>query len=226
MSERFFGLIPAAGGGTRFGGGTPKQYLALAGRTMLEHAAAALLGLREIERVLVVVSAGDSLHRQIEPRARLAFAAVGGATRAASVRSGLAELAAAERDWVLVHDAARPCVSNEELRKLIEALRDDDVGGLLAIPLADTLKRERNGRCAQTLDRTGLWRAATPQMFRAGVLRRALDAAAADAEITDEAAAVERLGLEPRLVEGFGTNIKVTLPADAALAEAILRARG
>jgi 2-C-methyl-D-erythritol 4-phosphate cytidylyltransferase len=191
---------------------------------MLEHAAEALLGLREIERVLLVLSPEDSLHRQIAPRPRLTLAAVGGATRAASVRNGLAELDVEERDWVLVHDAARPCVSNEELRKLLEALRGDEVGGLLAIPLADTLKRERSGRCVQTVDRSNLWRAATPQMFRAGVLRRALDMAV-DVEITDEAAAVERLGLEPRLVEGFATNIKVTLPADAALAEAILRAR-
>jgi 2-C-methyl-D-erythritol 4-phosphate cytidylyltransferase len=132
--------------------------------------------------------------------------------------------AALDADWVMVHDAARPCVSRRELHGLVEALRDDAVGGLLAVPVADTLKRERDGRSIETVDRNGLWRACTPQMFRIGVLRRALQAAAGR-DITDEAMAVEYSGLEPRLIEGLATNIKVTVPTDAVIAEAILAAR-
>lgn len=227
MTQRYFALIPAAGTGARFGAQAPKQFLPLAGRSMLEHALDALLSLPELARVLVVVAPGESVLRLPE-RSRVAFAAVGGATRAASVRNGLQVLeqsqAAQDDDWVLVHDAARPCVAPEELRSLIDTLRADAVGGLLALPLADTVKRARDGCSVETLDRSELWRAATPQMFRLGTLRRALDAAGA-ADVTDEAAAVERLGLTPRLVEGWSTNIKVTRPEDALIAEAILAAR-
>lgn len=200
---------------------------------MLEHAVDALLAAPDLEQVLVVVAQDDVAHRQLPRRARLDFASVGGATRAASVRNGLKVLRAMQRieddDWVLVHDAARPCLAREELIHLIDEVATDEVGGLLALPVADTLKRAADSRVAQTVDRDGLWRAVTPQMFRAGLLARALDEAKAGAgaeAVTDESGAVEGLHLHPRLVEGQATNIKVTVPSDWPLAEAILRAQG
>lgn len=213
------------------GAGVPKQYQRLGGQTMLEHAVDALLASPDVERVLVVVAPDDIAHRELSQRPRVDYATVGGATRAASVRSGLRVLRAAQRldedDWVLVHDAARPCLARDELARLIDQLGGDQVGGLLALPVADTLKRADAGRVAETVDRAGLWRALTPQMFRAGLLARALDeAGATGANITDESAAVEGLGMRPRLVEGAATNIKVTVPSDWPLAESILRAQG
>ena len=215
------------------GANVPKQYFRLGGQTMLEHAVDALLAAPDLEVVLVVVAPDDIAHRQLPRRPRLDFASVGGATRAASVRNGMRVLRAMQRidddDWVLVHDAARPCLAREELMRLIDTVAADTVGGLLALPAADTLKRAQDGRVAQTVDRAGLWRAATPQMFRAGLLARALDetSSGTDAEqVTDESAAIEGLKLHPLLVEGHSTNIKVTVPADWPLAEAILRSQG
>jgi 2-C-methyl-D-erythritol 4-phosphate cytidylyltransferase len=231
LADRLFALIPAAGSGSRMGASVPKQYHRLGGQTMLEHAVDALLAAPDLELVLVVVAPDDIAHRQLPGRARLDFAPVGGATRAASVRNGLRVLRATqgaeEDDWVLVHDAARPCLARDELNHLIDAVADDAVGGLLALPVADTLKRVREGRVVETVERDGLWRAITPQMFRAGLLGRALDEAGATAEgVTDESAAVEALKMRPRLVEGEATNIKVTVPSDWPLAEAILRTQG
>jgi len=233
LADRLFALIPAAGSGLRMGPGVPKQYFRLGGQTMLEHAVDALLAAPDLEHVLVVVAPDDVTHRQLARRARLDFASVGGATRTASVRNGLRVMRAMQRieddDWVLVHDAARPCLAREELMHLIDALATDEVGGLLALPVADTLKRTQCGRVAETVDRDGLWRAVTPQMFRAGLLARALDGANATTgveSITDESGAIEALQLYPRLVEGQATNIKVTVPSDWPLAEAILRAQG
>ena len=215
------------------GASVPKQYFRLGGQTMLEHAVDALLAAPDLEQVLVVVAPDDIAHRQLPRRPRLDFASVGGATRAASVRNGLRVLRAMQHieddDWVLVHDAARPCLARDELARLIDAVSSDEVGGLLALPMADTLKRSHDSRVAQTIDRDGLWRALTPQMFRAGLLTRALDEAAVSAlpdAITDESAAVENLQLHPRIVEGQATNIKVTVPSDWPLAEAILRTQG
>ncbi|HXF45020.1 MAG TPA: 2-C-methyl-D-erythritol 4-phosphate cytidylyltransferase [Burkholderiaceae bacterium] len=230
MTDRLFALIPAAGTGARMGTMVPKQYQRLGRQTMLEHAIDALLAAPDLEHVLVVVSPNDIAHRELAPRARVSFVTVGGATRAESVRNGLrvlrASVALHDDDWVLVHDAARPCLAREELMRLMTAVADDEVGGLLAVPVADTLKRAAGGRVAATVERDGLWRAATPQMFRAGLLARALANLTDDAAPTDEAAAVERLQLRPRLVEGLTTNIKVTVPSDWPLAEAILRAQG
>jgi 2-C-methyl-D-erythritol 4-phosphate cytidylyltransferase len=225
---RVFGLIPAAGTGSRMGASVPKQYAPLAGRTMLEHAIDALLADARIERVLVVVAPGDPHHRRLAAGARVEFVADGGATRAETVRNGLARLAmqASAEDWVLVHDAARPCLARDELTELIDALADDPVGGLLAVPVADTIKREDRGRVAQTVERAGLWRALTPQMFRLGVLDDAFERALDPAAITDESSAVERIGHAPRLVPGRASNIKVTRPDDLALAEVILRMQG
>lgn len=213
------------------GASVPKQYQRLGGQTMLEHAIDALLAAPDVERVLVVVAPDDIAHRELSTRPRVDYAGVGGATRAASVRNGLRVLRAAQRldddDWVLVHDAARPCLARDELARLIDQLAGDQVGGLLALPVADTLKRADAGRVAETVDRGGLWRALTPQMFRAGLLARALDeAGATGAHVTDESAAVEGLRMRPRLVEGAATNIKVTVPSDWPLAESILRAQG
>lgn len=230
MADRLFALIPAAGSGARMGAAVPKQYFRLGGQTMLEHAIDALLAAPDLEQVLVVVAAGDIAYRELAPRSRVSFAAVGGPTRAESVRNGLRVLRALaaieDDDWVLVHDAARPCLAREELMRLVHTVAGDAVGGLLALPVADTLKRGAGGRVAATVERDGLWRAATPQMFRAGLLLRALSEFAGDESLTDEAAAIERLQLRPQLVEGQATNIKVTLPSDWPLAEAILRAQG
>jgi 2-C-methyl-D-erythritol 4-phosphate cytidylyltransferase len=231
LADRLFALIPAAGSGSRMGAGVPKQYQRLGGQTMLEHAVDALLAAPDVERVLVVVAPDDIAHRQLPGRARVEFAQVGGATRAASVRNGLRVLRATQGveddDWVLVHDAARPCLARDELAHLIDALADDPVGGLLGLPVADTLKRASGGRVAETVERGGLWRAITPQMFRAGLLGRALDAGGATGEqVTDESFAVEALKVRPCLVEGLATNIKVTVPSDWPLAESILRSQG
>lgn len=224
-------LIPAAGSGTRLGADRPKQYLTLGHQSMLEHAIDALLVDARISQVLVVLSPADALGSHlpgVKGRQRVAVSRVGGASRAASVRAGLQELNAQDDDWVLVHDAARPALTIQELAGLIDALADDAVGGLLALPVADTLKRTDAAdapRVAATVDRAGLWRALTPQMFRVGLLRRALDAGEL-AAVTDEASAVERLGLAPRLVAGRATNIKVTTADDVSLACAILAAQG
>ncbi|MEG1969985.1 MAG: 2-C-methyl-D-erythritol 4-phosphate cytidylyltransferase [Burkholderiaceae bacterium] len=202
----------------------PKQYLRLGAATMLELTAQALAQDPRIGRIAIVVAADDDRWRELSFPPQVEVLAVGGATRAETVRNGLAALGAQDHDWVLVHDAARPCLSRAELARLIDELVDDAVGGLLAVPLADTLKRGEGRRVAATIDRQGLWRAATPQMFRAGVLAQAL--AGDVAAITDEASAIERAGLAPRLVEGEATNLKVTLPADEALARAILQLQG
>jgi 2-C-methyl-D-erythritol 4-phosphate cytidylyltransferase len=208
--------------------GQPKQHLALGRRTLLGHAVDALLREPRIDRVVVVVGAGDSVAGSLQSDPRTIVAAVGGSSRAESVRNGLRQLAgdAAGDDYVLVHDAARPCLDRAELASLIDAALGDDVGALLGVPMGETVKRERDGRVVQTVDRRGLWRAATPQMFRYALLARALESSGDLAGMTDEAAAVEGLGYAPRLVAGAPTNIKVTLPGDLALVEAILRLQG
>lgn len=228
MTERFWLVIAAAGAATRYGGATPKPYLRIAGRPLLEHALRSLLALPEIVGGAVVLAAGDRRYRRLPAGLRRPFTvAPGGATRAMSVLNGLQALAAArESDWVLVHDAARPCLPRRDLAALVARCRGDAVGGLLALPLADTLKQaDQEGRSLRTLPRDGLWRAQTPQMFRFGILVRALARARDQGfDATDEAAAVERLGLKPRLVEGSPLNVKVTRPADLDFATAALRA--
>jgi 2-C-methyl-D-erythritol 4-phosphate cytidylyltransferase len=226
---RAWAVIPAAGRGRRMGGGLAKQYLPLSGRPLLAHALAPLLASARIEAVVLVVAADDEHWRAVISADERLWAATGGAERCHSVFSGLERLAghAAPADWVLVHDAARPCLSAEELDALFQTLADDPVGGLLAVPLADTLKAaDAAGRVARTLPREGLWRALTPQMFRFSLLHAALaDALAAGVMVSDEAAAMERAGHRPLLVPGSPANLKVTGPEDLALAEAILRRR-
>lgn len=225
---RHYAIVPAAGSGSRFGAEMPKQYLPLAGRPLIHHTLAALCRCPRIDRVWVVLSPDDEWWREYDwsglgPKLETVFR--GGATRARSVANGLAAAAtaAADDDWVLVHDAARPCLSQAMLAALCDELADDPVGGLLAAPVADTLKRADSGqRVAATLPRDGLWQAQTPQMFRYGLLQTAL---AGNPEVTDEAGAVEALGLRPRLVRGDASNLKVTYPADLGLAELILQGR-
>lgn len=228
MGERIWFVIAAAGRSTRFGGRIPKPYLRVAGRTLLEHGLRALQGLGGIAGGVAVLASGDRHFERLPPSVRRRVVAVaGGPTRAVSVLYGLQALITADaNDWVLVHDAARPVVPRADLEALVRACRRDAVGGLLATPVPDTVKvADRNGRIFRTLPRERLWRALTPQMFRLGMLRTALERALAKGlEPTDEASAVERLGRRPRLVEGSPLNVKVTRPGDLALAAAALAA--
>lgn len=226
--SRYFAIVPAAGSGARFGGETPKQYLPLLGQPLIHHTLLALCRFPAIERVVVVLAPDDERWAQHDWAAlgpKLETVYCGGATRADSVKNGLAALAMAAQDddWALVHDAARPCLSQAMLQALVDELRDDTVGGLLAVPVADTLKRaDSEGRAADTVSREGLWQAQTPQMFRYGTLR---DALAAHPEVTDEAGAIEAAGFRPKLVRADATNFKVTYPADLALAEQVVFGR-
>ena len=226
---RFFAVIPCAGFGSRAGTATPKQYQAIAGLPMVVHTLKAFAAVQHLAQGVVVL-APDDVHMDgvltAHPQLIFATSRTGGATRAESVLAGLRELlrrGAHDSDWVLVHDAARCLVTPEQINALIDACQDDAVGGLLAHKLADTLKAEANGRVAQTMDRTDKWLAQTPQMFRIGVLLNALEHAGA--AVTDEASAIEAMGLSPLLVPGNAQNFKVTYPEDFALAAAILNSR-
>jgi 2-C-methyl-D-erythritol 4-phosphate cytidylyltransferase len=228
----YFALVPAAGGGARMGGGCPKQYLPLAGKPLLRHTLGVLAAVPAIARVFVIL-APDDTHwddfdwRDLEPR--LSILLCGGATRAESVTRGLRAMReqVGADDWILVHDAARACLTRAHVEKLIAEVGNDPVGGLLAVPVADTLKRAQelssDGiRVVATVPREGLWQAQTPQMFRYGLLAEALEYAQT---VTDEASAIEALGLRPRLVAADATNLKVTYPLDLQLAEWILQNR-
>ncbi len=225
-------VVPAAGRGTRYGGGTPKQYLALAGATVLEHALAPFLADPHLAGVVVAIDPADrrfaSLAVARDPRVHTA---PGGAARADSVEAGLGAveaLAGAAADpWVMVHDAARPLVTPVEIHLLLEALAASADGALLGSPVIDTIKRvDAGGRVEATVDRSVLWRALTPQAFRLRTLRRALAAARAEGRVpTDEASAVEALGIRPSLVPGSAANLKITTPGDLSLAEFLLGER-
>lgn len=228
-SPRHFALLPAAGVGARMGAAHPKQYLDIHGRPMIWHALRAFERHENIARSYAVISVEDDWWGGYDwsDFAKLRVLRCGGATRAESVLNGLAAIAGEvdARDWILVHDAARPCLTQALLDKLMAELADDAVGGILAAPVADTLKREGpaegNGRrIGETVPRAGLWGAQTPQMFRHGQLREALERAGN--QVTDEASALEFLGLAPRLVESDLSNLKVTYPLDLRLAELLL----
>lgn len=225
---RHFAIVPAAGSGARFGAEKPKQYLDLLGRPLIYHTLATLTASPEIERVWVVLSPDDREWGRYDWSTlgpKLETLCCGGTTRAESVSNGLqaAAMVATDDDWVLVHDAARPCLSLAMLDTLFAELADDPVGGILAVPVADTLKRaDGEQRVAATEARDGLWQAQTPQMFRYGQLKKALEMTR---NVTDEAGAIEAAGMKPRLVKADSTNLKVTYPADLALAAMILRAR-
>ncbi len=231
---RIWAVVPAGGSGRRFGGGLPKQYLLLHGRPVLAHALGCFLGHPRITGVQLVLPVADLAREDWrtclgDETGRLLPPVAGGAERADSVGLGLQTLleqGAAATDWVLVHDAARPCLRREDLDLLLGSLADAPQGALLALPVADTLKREDHGRVLETVERSALWRAFTPQAFPLGALAAALaDAAQQGWKVTDEASAMERQGWRPLLVRGHGDNIKVTLPEDLPLAAAILEAQ-
>lgn len=220
-------LIPAAGVGRRMGTGRPKQFLMLGSHTVLAHTLGIFLEHPAIQGVVLVLGPDvDPDAVELPVAGGRLFRVAGGAERADSVRNGLDFLAARcdANDWVLVHDAARPCLPREDLDRLIATLRDEPVGGLLAAPSTDTMKlADAGGRIEKTLDRARVWRALTPQMFRLKALRSALAAAAeAGVPITDEASAMELHGQRPRLVEGSPMNIKITRPEDLETARLYL----
>lgn len=237
FKPRCFAVVPCAGIGERAGAGGPKQYHPVAGKAVVAHTLAALAFVSRLDATLVVLSPQDTQFEQHAPGfegERGWVARVGGASRAESVANGLDELVARgaqPHDWVLVHDAARCLLRPDWVERLIQACEDDEVGGLLALPVADTLKAAVPGgdgeaRVAATVDRGAKWAAQTPQMFRLGLLRPALLGALSDpdlaARITDEASAIEALGHQPRLVPGDFENFKLTWPGDFALAARLL----
>jgi 2-C-methyl-D-erythritol 4-phosphate cytidylyltransferase len=229
-TPRRFALIPAAGAGMRFGSDIPKQYTALAGAPLLRRTIDALNDAIVLEAIFVLLAPQDRLYAERIGAIRGVEALYcGGSSRAESVRNGLAAIGGrtAAEDWVLVHDAVRPCIDVATLNRLLHELESEPVGGLLAVPLTDTLKRAETGtglRAVSTETREGLWCAQTPQMFRYAILQHAFRQADLT-KITDEAQAVEALGVKPRLVQGSPANIKVTYAEDVALAEAVLAQR-
>lgn len=228
---RHIALIPAAGAGTRFGATYPKQYHSLAGKTVLQHTVDRFLGWPEIDQVIVVVSPNDQcidhIYVPTSHQTKLQLLRCGGASRAETVLNALHQAYAdhllADDDWVLVHDAARCCVSHTAVQRLIAQVGNDAVGGLLALPVTDTLKQaDDQQRVSKTIDRQRLWQAQTPQMFRAKVLQQAL-AQVDVSQITDDASAIEAMGRTPVLVEGESRNFKLTRPEDALLATFFLQ---
>jgi 2-C-methyl-D-erythritol 4-phosphate cytidylyltransferase len=230
MSLNYWAVVPAAGVGKRMGSDIPKQYLPLAGKTVIEHTVANLLQHRHIQTIVVATSCEDRWWSEYfsSDNERI-IQVTGGEERCHSVCNGLKHLMrlAPPEDWVLVHDAARPCLRGEDMDRLIETLHDHPIGGLLALPVSDTLKRaSAKGEVLETVNREGLWRAMTPQMFRLGKLYKSLmEVIAAGVQVTDEASAMEWAGFSPRLVEGYPDNIKITHPQDLIQAEAFLKRR-
>jgi len=227
MSEAitYWAVVPAAGVGKRMQAGRPKQYLQLAGSSVLQRTLTRLLQADVFQGIAVAVSRADPYWPELAVSGNpLVITAEGGRERADSVLNALQALhgQASDNDWVLVHDAARPCLTISDIHLLIATLRDDPVGGILALPSPDTLKHvEEDGRITASIDRSRVWRALTPQMFRYGMLRAALQSAAAGEQrdaVTDEASALEMQGLQPKIVEGRSDNIKITRPEDLALA--------
>lgn len=228
-APRYVALIPAAGVGARMGAGRAKQYLPIGGKPMLRHTIDAFRASALIAHTYVVVSPDDPFIDALVPPDGVTVLRCGGATRMESIRNGLRALREqiADDDWILVHDAARPGLDAELIARLIVETGEHPAGGLLALPVVDTVKRSVAGATASsgcTIARDGLWLAQTPQMFHYSLLVRALEAATDPAAITDDASAVEALGLAPRLVEGHPRNLKVTLPADIRIAEMYLAA--
>jgi 2-C-methyl-D-erythritol 4-phosphate cytidylyltransferase len=219
---KFWGIVPAAGVGKRMNADRPKQYLLLSERTVIEHTLSRLIDAQVFEKIAVAISDGDpywdnlpiSTHEKI-------VRAGGGKERADSVLKALAEIEnqANENDWVLVHDAARPCITTQDIEKLILELKDDDIGGILALSSHDTLKDVEGLQILSTHDRNRIWRALTPQMFRYGALKKALEIHQGNGAITDESSALEMQGFSPKIVEGRADNIKITRPEDLALAQ-------
>ena len=220
---KFYAVVPAAGVGRRMGGPQPKQYLHILGRPVIEHTLNKLLAIGSLEKIVVAISAQDDHWPQLALAGDSRIETViGGAERSDSVLNGLQHLAqeGSDNDWVLVHDVARPCVATADIEAMMDALRDHEVGGILAVPASDTIKRVDGNAIIETVDRTVLWQAQTPQMFRLGLLRGALaNGISSGASITDEASAIELAGARPVVFEGTTSNIKITRPEDLALAE-------
>ena len=224
-------VVPAAGKGSRMGSQIPKQYLPLAGKLVLEHTLQVLIDHPRISGVVVVVSPGDTMWSEIGNKFRHEIiTATGGTERCHSVLAGLdvLEPKVSDDDWVLVHDAARPCLRAGDIDRMLDELSNVNCGGILAAPVRDTLKRcSATGVIEQTVDRTGLWHALTPQMFRFASLHNAIaNALENNLIVTDEAQAIEAAGGRPRIVEGHADNIKITHPADLTLAEMYLQIQG
>lgn len=223
LKSKYWAIVPAAGIGKRMGSDIPKQYLQLHGKSVIEHTLQQLDSIDAIEGIVLAIAKDDpwwpELHVEVTKTLKVVH---GGAERCHTVQNALLVLGdeCREHDWILVHDAARPCVRQEDIQKLIHALSDHDVGGLLGMPVRDTMKRtDTKGNVQQTVDRESLWHALTPQMFRYSLLSRALDKALVDAFlVTDEASAVEHAGFSPLMVEGHADNIKITRPEDLSLA--------
>lgn len=221
-SEKIWAVVPAAGVGKRMQANRPKQYLPLDGKTVLEQTLNRLLQADIFSAIAVAISKEDpywpelacAQHAQI-------ITAAGGKERADSVLSALKSLRehADDNDWVLVHDAARPCLTSSDIHFLVKSLQMDEVGGILALPSHDTLKNVEGIKINETIDRSVIWRALTPQMFRYGMLKSALEAVEGNPAVTDEASALEMQGLQPKIVEGRSDNIKITRPEDLALAQ-------
>lgn len=224
---RFHVIIPAAGTGSRMANVLPKQYLPLAGKPMISHTIQVFFNHPRIASIHLALSPDDGFWRglTLDPTTKLKLHYTGGESRSETVLNTLQAIEVAEDDWILVHDAARPGLTHALLDNLLNTLESDAVGGLLALPLADTLKQANaENRAEKTIPRDGLWQAQTPQMFKYGVLKHALQAntgAASRAHFTDESEAVEALGLKPILVQGELRNLKVTYPQDLEMLEAL-----
>ena len=219
---KFWAVVPAAGVGKRMNADRPKQYLELADKTVIEHTLLRLLSADVFTAVAVAISKEDPYWPELEvAKHEKIITADGGKERADSVLSALRSIRsfAADEDWVLVHDAARPCITATDIKLLIDTLRDDEIGGILALSSHDTLKDVQGKNIHGTLDRSHIWRALTPQMFKYGSLKNALEIAEGNPAITDEASALELQGLQPKIVEGRPDNIKITRPEDLALAQ-------
>lgn len=228
LGHGLWALVPAAGAGKRMAADRPKQYLPLLGRPILQFTLERLGSYPGLHGMVVGIAPDDPYWPELPQRLpKLIGTYAGGSERARTVLNGLQLLAehAADGDWVLVHDAVRPCVRHRDIDLLVQTVGNYPDGGLLAVPLADTVKRaDRDNEVTETVPRTGLWRALTPQLFPIGTLTRALQRALdAGVEITDEAAAIEHVGGHPRLVAGHADNIKITVAADMPLAELYLR---
>lgn len=227
-AARIWAIIPAAGAGRRMGADIPKQYLPLAGRTVLEHTLRKIAATPRVEGIMLSLSAADEWWPTLDVTLDVPLRIVaGGAERVHSVFNAVAAIIPElnDADWLLVHDAARPCVHVADIERLIETVRDHECGGILAAPARDTMKLAGDaGEIVETVDRSRLWHALTPQLFRAGLLHEALEAGLKHPErITDEASALELLGYSPLLVEGPMDNLKITRPEDLPLAEFYLQ---
>jgi 2-C-methyl-D-erythritol 4-phosphate cytidylyltransferase len=229
QAPAYWVVVPAAGIGARMEADCPKQYLPLVDKTVIEHTLSSLLAIPQLSGIYVALGAADNYWPQLPIATHDLIHRVEGAQeRSGSVLNALIALSATAKDddWVLVHDAARPCVLIEDIQRLMNALVDHQIGGILAVPVSDTLKQVKDGHIISTQDRRGLWQAQTPQMFRLGLLRNCLSKALEEQKIiTDEASALEAFGYAPAIVQGRSSNLKITYPEDLLMASLWLQQR-